>query len=97
MFANRLSFFFDFKGPSKAVDTGRRVAAAVLFSHLLQGHHSMAMSLNGAVSRDLRPPGWHAAACMGWSCIWLAHSWGELWGVLRNKCCAPGVAAEAFR
>ena len=22
MFANRLSFFFDFKGPSKAVDTG---------------------------------------------------------------------------
>ena len=23
MFANRLSFFFDFKGPSKAVDTGR--------------------------------------------------------------------------
>ncbi len=24
MFANRLSFFFDFKGPSKAVDTGAR-------------------------------------------------------------------------
>ena len=22
MFANRLSFFFDFKGPSKSVDTG---------------------------------------------------------------------------
>jgi len=27
MFANRLSFFFDFKGPSKAVDTGARRAA----------------------------------------------------------------------
>ena len=24
MFANRLSFFFDFKGPSKAVDTGAK-------------------------------------------------------------------------
>ena len=28
MFANRLSFFFDFKGPSKAVDTGALPALA---------------------------------------------------------------------
>ena len=26
MFANRLSFFFDFKGPSKSVDTGEQLA-----------------------------------------------------------------------
>ena len=26
MFANRLSFFFDFKGPSKSVDTGKQLS-----------------------------------------------------------------------
>ena len=31
MFANRLSFFFDFKGPSKSVDTGDYPACQCMY------------------------------------------------------------------
>ena len=36
MFANRLSFFFDFRGPSKAVDTGALQPASLSSSVMLQ-------------------------------------------------------------
>ena len=34
MFANRLSFTYDFKGPSKAVDTGRALQIKALWQYM---------------------------------------------------------------
>ena len=47
MFANRLSFFFDFKGPSKSVDTGVQLACQrlSLSSHELTVHLHLHLSL----------------------------------------------------
>ena len=47
MFANRLSFFFDFRGPSKAVDTGAALSPP---AHALSGPAIVPVEGLGSVS-----------------------------------------------
>ena len=49
MFANRLSFFFDFKGPSKAVDTGGGAGRIPELACITPTKHVQCSSLASAV------------------------------------------------
>lgn len=57
MFANRLSFFFDFKGPSKAVDTGETRKSNTYSLHALLLLMSSPCNLLSTVQHVTTPNG----------------------------------------